>query len=488
MCTIVSLPPEVEKREKRMAQFSASFAMRLPQEIRATAFCSPVSFREPEIDNAWHPYMIKQGFLFFLWDQMPKFLRAFAGGMKRFIYGRFGHYIFIPREGAVVLGLGPINICKLKEGGVETNYCHPDDAAQMSWLIADDAAKDHQGYPITRLGVVKMFFKMFFCWGAVSFFSSNKDTDWATASVLTLQWIISLRWADKWIWGLKIREILQKMRPEKVYCVHEMHPHARIVWSEARRAGIPTITIQHASITRTKLWYFPTPEELKAGLATPDEFVVFSEMERALLEPFYPKDTRFHFGCGPRFSHWQGKLVEQREEKADRAPIFFAGSAPWWDNEVILKGVRKLAVFSKGRTRPIIVRLHPAAVVPRSWKQWLRRMSKRGRLCISGASLSEDLSHAAVVIGMNTTVMDEGMLMGLPVIALRSDRYLSFASGLGTPVLLDQLSWEIIEQYIATAGKHREENMRQGRQALGIDRPVFKLIPRELTSLVSELT
>ncbi len=475
MYTTVSLPAEVEKREKRMAQFSASFAKGLPEQIRATAFCGPASFREPEIDNVWHPYMIRRPPPFFLWDQIPKFVRALAGGARRFIFRRFGQYIFIFKEGAVVLGLGPINICKPKDGGVETNYCHPDDAAQMSWLIADDAANDSQGYPITRLSVVKMYFKMLFCWAAVSFFHSKKDRDWATASVLTLQWIISLRWVDKWMWGLKIRETLQEMQPKKVYCVHEMHPHARVAWSEARRAGIPTITIQHASITRTKLWYFPNSDELKAGLATPDEFVVFSERERALLEPFYPKDTRFHFGCGPRFSHWHGKMVGQREEKTGRASILFVGSVPWWDNEVILQGAQKLLVSSKGQTRSIIVRLHPAAVVPRSWKQWLDRMSKRGRLCISRVPLSEDLSHAAAVVGMNTTVLEEGILMGRAALVLESDRYLSFATSLGKHVLLDQLSWEIIEQYIATAGKQREEYMQRGRNALGIDRPVFRI-------------
>ena len=87
------LPPAVAQLEIICGRFSARLAKTLPKELSALAFCGPASFREPEIDNIWHPYMLRRSFLFFLWEQLPKFWRALAGGSRRFVLGRFGSYI-----------------------------------------------------------------------------------------------------------------------------------------------------------------------------------------------------------------------------------------------------------------------------------------------------------------------------------------------------------------------------------------------------------
>jgi hypothetical protein len=339
-----SLPPEVERREQALGRFTARFAQGLPEGLQATAFCGPASFRDPEADDIWHAYMIRRGIVPLLKDQVLLLARALIGGIRRFIIARFGSFTFLPHDGAKVLGVAPVNICKAKNGIVETSYCHPEDTEAMAWLVFDDGKRDPDGYPLSRFVILSVYLKMLFRWVFVSF-SCRGDAsrmDWAVGSLLTWRWILSFVWANKWMLALKIREVLKSSRPKWVFCVHEMHPHSRIAWAEAKRFNIPTVTIQHASIVRTKLWYFPTREELAAGLATPDKMAIFSKDVQDLFERFFPGNTLYPLACGPRFSKWKKIKSSEHSQVSGEGSILFAGSLPWWDNVVVLKGVQRL--------------------------------------------------------------------------------------------------------------------------------------------------
>ena len=471
------LTPEVERREKTMGCFIASFAKRLPEDIRHIAFCSPVSFRDPETDNSFHPYMCRSISFSLLKEQILSLNQALLSGIIRFLRASFGSFFYIPNRDATVLGIAPVIICKPVGNRVETSYCNSEDKEEIAWLLVDESYKEESRYPVSRVGIIRIFFKMMYFCFVISFLFKKKEdklNDWGVASILTVRWIVSFRWVHMWIWGLKIREILDDMKPKKVYCLHEMHPHARIAWSEATHQNIPTITIQHASITRTKLWYFPTREELAAGLSTPDEIVVFSEKVQALLKPFFPVKTHFFLGCSSRFSHWKTVVSLTMKEKSKNAPILFAGSIPWWDNELILQGIKRLLKETK-RTRQILIRLHPNAKISKKWKKWIDRMLRNGELLVSDGHLFDSFTQSAAVIGVNSTVLEEGALMGLAVLVIKSNNYLSFATCMGTHISLDQLTWEVIEENIALAQKSRIEYIQQARIALGIDYPVFKI-------------
>lgn len=472
-----SIPRHIEDLETAMGRYSASFAKTLPVEIQSAAFCSPTSFRDPETDNVWHPYMAHCGFIFFLiMDQIPLLIRSFLSGIMRFLLYRFGSFHFIPSENASVLGVAPVIICKPKGNSVETSYCNQDDIEKITWLLADEKGKEIWGYPISRSRITHYLLKMLFCNLVVSLIHRDKSEnlkEWLTASILMFNWIISLQWVHMWIFAIKIREIINTVKPGKIYSLHEMHPHARIAWSEARKRNIPTVTVQHASIVRAKLWYFPTKDELAAGISTPDEFVVFSSEEQKLLQPFYSQKTRFYLNCGPRFSKWKS-IKQESQVFGNNTHVLFAGSIPWWDNEVVLKGVQKLLDSSK-QNRKIIVRLHPAAIVSKVWKKWLNCKAAIGAVIISNQSLTEDISRSAVVIGMNSTVLDEGALSGLASIKIESDRYLSFSTSIGKHVSLNRLSWKLIEEVILMTSKHQKEFTQQARTHLGIDYPLFKI-------------
>lgn len=471
-----SVTPEIERREQALGRFTARFAQGLPKGLQATAFCGPASFRDPEADDIWHAYMIGRGIVPLLKDQGPLLARAFIGGIRRFILARFGRFTSLPRDEAQVLGIAPVNICKTKNGRVETGYCHPEDTDAMAWLVFDDGKRDPDGYPLCRSEILSVYLKMLFRWVFVSF-SCRGDAsrmDWAVGSLLTWRWILSFVWANKWMLALKIREILKSSRPKWVFCVHEMHPHSRIAWAEAKRFNIPTVTIQHASIVRTKLWYFPTHEELAAGLATPYKMAVFSKDVQDLFDQFFPGNTLYPLACGPRFSKWKKIKSSQHSQVAGEGPILFAGSLPWWDNVAVLKGVQRL-LAQGNQKRPILVRLHPAAKVPVKWKERLAQMVESGKVNLSKGSLESAISESAVVVGMNTTVLEEAALMGKAVLVLEQRDYLSFATRLGTHIPLDRFSWYEVEKAITSAATDEEEAVRKGRVLLGIDHSVFRI-------------
>ncbi|MBW1717407.1 MAG: hypothetical protein JRJ77_16570, partial [Deltaproteobacteria bacterium] len=243
---------------------------------------------------------------------------------------------------------------------------------------------------------------------------------------------------------------------------------------EAKRLNIPTITIQHASIVRTKLWYFPTREELTAGLATPDKIAIFSKNVQKLFEPFFPAGTRYPLTCGPRFSRWKEIKSGEHAQRIGEGQILFAGSLPWWDNVVVLKGVQRLLAEGNPR-RPIRVRLHPASKIPVQWKEWLEQMTGTGKVTLSTGSLEDAINDCAAVVGMNTTVLEEAALMGKGVLVLEDRDYLSFATQLGTHIPLERFSWNEVEKTIVAATGAEEETIRKGRVLLGIDHPVFKV-------------
>lgn len=463
--------PLVEQREKTMGQFTAFFARCLPEDLKFVAFTGPASFREPEIDDCWHPYHIECGFGYFLFTQIIPFVRAFSGGVKRIIMGKFGRFTFLEKTDSTFLGITPLSICSIVDNQVRTKYCHPEDAANFNWLIINDTGREE--YEISRLQICLACFVLMSVWLRVSFLNQKaKNIDWLTAAVITLRWIANLQWVTLWMLDRKVQQFFNKNKITKVFCVHEMWPWARAIWRTAYRNQISTVTFQHASITRTKFWYFPTEEELASGLQVPDEFFVFSSKEVALLTPHYPA-TRFVIACGPRYAHWQQKILSDYRKPSATAPIIFVTSVPWWDNDAVLKGIMNFIHI--GCSRPIRVRLHPLAVISSRWQRWISRMVHQGKLIVSTIPLSDDVLHAAAVVGMNSTIIEEAIAMGRTAIVLSVDGYLSFNTQLGDHVSLSEFNPEYVERCIMKHGSVIQGSIIQGRTALGLDHAVARI-------------
>ncbi len=89
----------------------------------------------------------------------------------------------------------------------------------MSWLLFDDTAKDPEGYPVSRVLILMTYFRIVAYWLVVSLSQRDKEApiDWATGSLLTLRWVLSLAWVNKWMLALKIRKTLKKKKGSWVF-------------------------------------------------------------------------------------------------------------------------------------------------------------------------------------------------------------------------------------------------------------------------------
>ena len=108
-----SIPLEVVKLEKACGNFTSLFAKNLPLKIRALAFCSPASFRDPESDDIWHPFLFENKLQKFIISQFKPFLSSLASAAKRFFLGNFGKFDVINNMSKQkILSIGPDAICR----------------------------------------------------------------------------------------------------------------------------------------------------------------------------------------------------------------------------------------------------------------------------------------------------------------------------------------------------------------------------------------
>lgn len=464
-----------EKRmylEQACGSFCAAFAYRLPDDLKTVlAFCGPASFREPEIDNCWHPYALQRSFVWVCIDQALPLVRAIVGGVRRWVTGRFGTSTFVPNKQAKVLAVTPLSLCTRTVDGVASVYCHPDDARSIAWVLLDEGARTSDSF---RPPVAVMLMYALRQWFAVTV-QGGAGRSHYTAALLTLRWIVGLQWVTLLVFTRDLTRVIGDTSPERLFCIHEMWPWARAAWSVARTCAVPSVAIQHASIVRNKLWYFPTQAEREAGGAFPNTFAVFSQDDAQLLSPFYP-ETTFTVGCGPRYAHWKTRPVRQSRRGEGRPRVvLFVTSIPWWDNDTVFQAAEHLMRDSADvRVR---IRLHPYAVVPRRWRRWLTRGTSHtgGRLERSMASLTDDLASADVVCGMNSTVLEEAAATGCPVLALSTDRFWSFHKSIGKAVPVDLLSYTNVQEAVSDHETSGEEMRTAARRSLGLQHPVIRL-------------
>jgi hypothetical protein len=140
---------------------------------------------------------------------------------------------------------------------------------------------------------------------------------------------------------------------------------------------------------------------------------VYNEKVVNTLKAYY-KNTKFYFGCSARYSHW--KDVERSEKKGKY--YLFVGALAGFDNDVLITTLRRLLKTSTEFV-PIRLRLHPFAKLNYGVKRWIRSSLNKGLIDISkDVSLRDDVENAIVVIGMSTTVLEEALLLGRPVIQI----------------------------------------------------------------------
>ena len=431
------LPDIVSNLESDCSQFTVLFSGYLPESLRILAFCSPASFRDPETDDIWHPFFYSRGrgVNFFL--LLKEICKAIISGCYKFAYGKFGSTKLIVRTGANKLAIGPELVCPIISGKVETEYLCARDRDEVHWLVVSSSGSEEG---LSRFASLSLIGKILVAWGRASIHGSY-DRNRLIASVLVFRWILSMSWAAHWIWLQAVKRAITSTQPDAVFCTHEAHPLSRLVWHASEKLGTHAIAVQHAIISRTKLWYFSTEEERKAGLCFPDNYAVFCESTRKLLRPYVSPRTEIELACGPRFIKWKSRIGELVCPIGTNKKVLFVPSLAWWDNMTVLLAVDRLLTTNLESFKTnlqsfsIQIRLHPNGVVPSEFRRKLKAWLRFDRVALSQHDVLRDLEESTTIVGATSSVLAEATLLGVNAISLSNRKFLY------TPAKVDMTVW-----------------------------------------------
>lgn len=411
--------------EKLAAQFVSHISAILPARFKPLVFSSAVSTRNSDVFLLWHEAYREKYKLKILLKGIALFVAALAKGVAKilFRYEPFGYGIYGDIKDTVLVVSAECGFAT-KDGGYATSYVatNGDDCLFVFGPVKECGKLGKIFRAISPREKAHMAGVMF-----RAGFRAFLKTDGGLIDKVLLflewsSWVLDLRWLANYYLEKTLSETVEKHRIKKIGCIHEMHSYARVVWQVASAHNIAGYTIQHASISRGKRWYFSYPEERAGGLVMPDFFYVFDEKVSDLLKPYFTR-TRFEFGCSCRFGRW----IDAKPLKSDKKSYYlFATSLAKFDNEAVIGAMRRL-VKGKSGDIPVRLRLHSRADMGRQTKSWVRSAAKNGKIYLSkGVPLTTDVEGAIAVIGMGTMVLEEALLLGRPVIQLTHPDYFSY--------------------------------------------------------------
>jgi len=412
----MSLPKKVIELESAAGCYTAELFKKLPDNLASVIFCSPISFRDPDQDNIWHPYLLNKGILSFVIDQAKPFARAVLSGGLAFARNKFCGSVIIRKKESSVLAIGPELICEIVDDRIKTDYLLSGDVNAVTWFIT---RKKRSVQIMSRYMILRYLTRFLIAWFKVTFLQEQGKYN-TICSVLSLRWILSLVWVEQLGYYQKIEKTIIEVRPKLIFCVHEMHPLSRLLWIIAKKVDIKTVTVQHAIITREKLWYYATSYEKEVGLMYPDVFSVYSEKVVEELEEYVTDNTKFELVCGPRYSKWKNIKYINKTIGND---ILLVGSLAWWDNETIF-GFLESILDIDNFPYTINIRLHPSAIISYNRKRWVEHLVDSHIIINRRESLENDLANASLVVGCSSSVLYEAYMLGCNVLAINNSNYL----------------------------------------------------------------
>ena len=247
-----------------------------------------------------------------------------------------------------------------------------------------------------------------------------------------------------------------------------MHSYARVVWRVARKYKAKGYTIQHAAFSDNKRWYICFPEETENGLELPDVIYVYSSRVSNVLKQYYKK-TDLRLGCSTRYAYWKDVDRSQKEGQY----YLFVGALARFDNDVLIATLQRLLRNSKSAIS-IMLRLHPFAELRCGVRSWIRTSLDKGDICISkgDSSLMADLESAIVVIGMSTTVLEEALLLGRPVVQLQHPEYREFIDIEGVEGVMKMDYRKLLSKDLVEVSSLKVDHMEM-RKRLGLQNEII---------------
>ena len=191
------LPLETSVLEEQCGQYTAIFSSCLPNNMKAIAFCTPASFRDPEVDEIWHPTAYSRGAIRTFVYQVKECVRAVISGCKKLVLGRFGSATLVVRSGSTKLSFGTELVCSIGVAGeVSTEYLSEQDQNDSHWLVVSSNGNEST---MSRSDILVLGSKFFLAWVRASIIARRSSID-LIATVQVFRWIVSLAWAPQWTW------------------------------------------------------------------------------------------------------------------------------------------------------------------------------------------------------------------------------------------------------------------------------------------------
>ncbi len=417
--------------EALAARCVTSVAERVSQDVRFLVFSSPVCTRRTDVSLLWHPVYRNGHKARLLLKALAAFPLDLAKGVLRLAppFRQYGWCVSGEIDDRVLV---TPSLCaeEVTPGQYRTPYVasQADDALYLFGLRSSFGG----GAKTMRLRLLADLARPFFVLARATLGAALVVSGpWFEKVLIWLSWcswLVSLRWLELIALHRNLSAFVKRNRVARIGCIHEMHEHARVVWDVASRHGARSCTVQHAAFSKGKRWLFPSPDEVDAGLALPDVFYVYENQIVEMLQEHY-RGTTFVLGSSSRYSQ-----IREAEpfEAAGIEYYLFATALPSFDNDVVLGSIKRiLAQRSPGRIR---VRLHPAAQLVPFIRSWLRSAQRSGTVEVSsGTSLNQDLQHAIAVVGMGSTVLEEGLIMGRPVVQIAHPSFRKYLDLEGLP-------------------------------------------------------
>ena len=452
------------------AKFVAVAVRSVPDKLISSVFASPLSARSPDLCMLWHPgYRNNHSAKLFLELLLSMLLGSLKGIIRLTTNLKpFGYAIYGKVEDSILV---ITSLCgsQALDGEYKTAYVETveDDALFVfgTYKSCGNNSVRIKGLLLTeKLTLIYFLAKSGLC------ASARLDCKMFDKILLLLKWFswaLSFQWLHDYYLEKSLSETVKKYNIQKIGCIHEMHFYARVVWRVAKKYKAKGYTIQHAAFSPGKRWYFCYPEEIESGLKLPDVMYVYNEKVVNTLKAYY-KNTKFYFGCSARYSHW--KDVEISIKKGDY--YLFVGALAAFDNEVLITTLRRLLKTST-ELLPVRLRLHPFANISYGVKRWIRTSLKYGIIEIStNSSLRGDLENAAVVIGMSTTVLEESLLLGHPVIQIIHPDFREFIDIGGAEGSIKRNYRELLTKDLIDVSSLKVDNIEM-RKRLGLQNEII---------------
>lgn len=452
----------ITTRINRLIEESACLNVRLADRLKGSGldflvWASPSSCRSPEGTKLWHPFYARKSFFIKIGIYLYILaLYSFLGIVRFFSYK--GFYYNCQKKGRSILLVVPDEITDHTKL-IKTAYLIEDADYAVDKLLFSKSKNVGLRFCVlpylNRARIVGKLFSATLLDFRERLHHKEINIEYIDAFIIFLRWIISQSWCFHWDFYQLIKKITDPRSSgyKAILCLHEMHFYSKVIWRVAKLRNIKGITAQHAMIIPEKLWYFPEKVELEAGLALPDIFFVFSNKIKELLQPYY-LNTKFMLCCSPRFNKWRSFTIDSRRNphsEGEGVLILFASGIMFYDTAILIRAVKNLLNRKDGADIRIRLRLHPYGNINKADKLWLNKVCRSGKVQISSNTLEKDLLEAAIVIGSNSTVIQEACILGIPVLSLSASDYISstvFTGNSDFVIPLEAISWERIRQQI----------------------------------------